>query len=57
MEVIDNRALDVNFTKGKCFICGKACLPEAYGHYECAIAYSEYKLQQKRAVMLKKGLI
>ena len=37
---------NTTYIKGICFICKQPItdLPEAYAHYLCALAYSDYKL-------------
>jgi len=39
------------YKEGICFICNKPCDPEGYVHYECCIAYSDYKEKRIKEAM------
>jgi len=43
-------ALLKKFEKGKCFLCGKPCLPDYYLHPECALSYEAERLKTIREV-------
>jgi heterodisulfide reductase subunit A-like polyferredoxin len=35
------------YVRGTCFVCGKKCDPEFFGHYECCLGRSKELKEEK----------
>ena len=41
------------YNEGECWICKKPCNPEAYGHFECCLAYAEHREMKQMEINKK----